>query len=323
MLLAQVDKLQCPVCHYGQLTTSTASLSNLELHSGELSCAACGQRFPIRDGIPILLKPDLAYFYNPDYSAKTEGGTEKTRELQWHDARAQDHDELIQMSQQNAYARLRWWQLFELLPFLQELRPMSVLSACCGLGFELSLLAEVCKDLACFDISAYSARAAKQRAESTLAEIRLDAFCADVENIPLKDDSFDLVVAHHSLHHLEDPRLAISELIRVARRYIALFEPSRGIGRKLVKSLKLRSAIEKDGAVIYEFSPTLFQDLGNVKVQRYEKVLVSTVRHKELPLWKWISRLGLTEPFVWLVRTLNLALGSTLGTKATILLEKI
>ena len=56
--------LACPVCK-GALTLDAATIAPAgapdagEVLSGALTCAACNQVYPIADGIPNLLPPDL------------------------------------------------------------------------------------------------------------------------------------------------------------------------------------------------------------------------------------------------------------------------
>jgi hypothetical protein len=50
--------------------------------------------------------------------------------------------------------------------------------------------------------------------------------CADAVNLPFKNDSFDLIVCHHSLEHLSNLTLAIQEIRRLlttrARLYVSV-----------------------------------------------------------------------------------------------------
>ena len=50
------DILACPVCK-GGLTLHAAELNGDEVLSGTLDCGACGESFPILDGVPNLLPP--------------------------------------------------------------------------------------------------------------------------------------------------------------------------------------------------------------------------------------------------------------------------
>jgi uncharacterized protein YbaR (Trm112 family) len=53
-----MEILACPVCK-GPLTLTIASVEDDEVMSGALHCSACAEHYPIEDGIPNLLPPEL------------------------------------------------------------------------------------------------------------------------------------------------------------------------------------------------------------------------------------------------------------------------
>lgn len=54
-----MDILACPLCK-GTLTLEvTGEAADGEVLEGTLGCAACNESYPISDGIPNLLPPDL------------------------------------------------------------------------------------------------------------------------------------------------------------------------------------------------------------------------------------------------------------------------
>ena len=53
-----VDLLACPVCK-APLTLTVTEENPDEVLAGSLHCAACDEAYPIRDGIPNLLPPEL------------------------------------------------------------------------------------------------------------------------------------------------------------------------------------------------------------------------------------------------------------------------
>ena len=53
-----MEILACPLCK-GELTLTIDEEKDNEVISGALLCAACNERYPIEDGIPNLLPPDL------------------------------------------------------------------------------------------------------------------------------------------------------------------------------------------------------------------------------------------------------------------------
>ena len=53
-----MEILVCPVCK-GVLTLTVAEEEEGEILEGTLHCAACDETYPISEGIPNLLPPDL------------------------------------------------------------------------------------------------------------------------------------------------------------------------------------------------------------------------------------------------------------------------
>jgi uncharacterized protein YbaR (Trm112 family) len=53
-----MDILACPVCK-GTLTLTIVLVEADEVITGSLHCAACNEDYPIDDGIPNLLPPDM------------------------------------------------------------------------------------------------------------------------------------------------------------------------------------------------------------------------------------------------------------------------
>ncbi|MCH8850873.1 MAG: methytransferase partner Trm112 [Chloroflexi bacterium] len=53
-----MDILACPMCK-SELELTTDEVEGEEVIRGSLFCAKCNERYPIEDGIPNLLPPDL------------------------------------------------------------------------------------------------------------------------------------------------------------------------------------------------------------------------------------------------------------------------
>jgi uncharacterized protein YbaR (Trm112 family) len=53
-----LDILACPVCK-GDLQLTVKEEDEKEIISGDLFCAKCNEHYPIEDGIPNLLPPEL------------------------------------------------------------------------------------------------------------------------------------------------------------------------------------------------------------------------------------------------------------------------
>ncbi len=54
-----------------------------------------------------------------------------------------------------------------------------------------------------------------------------DVSQADGRHIPFADGSFDLVIAHHVLHHIADQTCALAEMVRVTSRYVVIADLNR------------------------------------------------------------------------------------------------
>jgi SAM-dependent methyltransferase len=47
-----------------------------------------------------------------------------------------------------------------------------------------------------------------------------------VYHLPYPDNTFDLVIGSNLLHHLDDPELAVKEMVRVSKNYVVVSEPN-------------------------------------------------------------------------------------------------
>lgn len=65
-----MDILACPICK-GALTLTATREDGGEVLDGTLSCATCAEEYPIVDGIPNLLPPDLRRAMDATPSAPT------------------------------------------------------------------------------------------------------------------------------------------------------------------------------------------------------------------------------------------------------------
>jgi len=53
-----MDILACPLCK-GDLVLEVFEEDEREIITGKLTCPACNETYPIEDGIPNMLPPDL------------------------------------------------------------------------------------------------------------------------------------------------------------------------------------------------------------------------------------------------------------------------
>ncbi|MBA2248112.1 MAG: class I SAM-dependent methyltransferase [Chloroflexia bacterium] len=104
---------------------------------------------------------------------------------------------------------------------VEELRPDTLLDAGCGEGFVTDIFLKAMPETSItgFDVLPDSVRLAQLR------NPRASISVGDIYAIDHPDASFDVVYSFEVLEHLEDPRRALRELARVAKRAVVVSVP--------------------------------------------------------------------------------------------------
>ena len=100
--------------------------------------------------------------------------------------------------------------------FFGDLAGKRILEIGCGLGRSTTMLARCQAEVYAFDLSIMSVRATRKRAEYNQVSERTRLFVAAGENIPLKNDSFDIIFGKGVLHHI-DAALGAPEIYRLLK----------------------------------------------------------------------------------------------------------
>ncbi len=92
----------------------------------------------------------------------------------------------------------------------------------CGVGMYLRRLAEDARQAVGLDIELERTQEARQLGSQVL--------CGEGETLPFPCNSFDLILSHEVLEHVEDDREAVKEIVRTLRPggRLVLFVPNRG-----------------------------------------------------------------------------------------------
>jgi len=109
-----------------------------------------------------------------------------------------------------------------LVSLAKSVRPVTVLDAGCGEGFSLVNLrrSKIGKVYEGVDYSHDAIRLGKKLYP------KLNIKLANIYDLPYKNSAFDLVICTEVLEHLEKPHKALSEIKRVAKKYIILSVPN-------------------------------------------------------------------------------------------------
>jgi len=242
--------LVCPVCR-----------GELRWAEDAATCTACGSRYSVDDGIPVLLPP-----------SETDA---------WKEQQASffDHaDDAYEISRPHGTGNLYTWLLGEKfrrsLSGLEATSPGTlVLTVCGGSGMDAEYLARAGFRVIASDISLEAARRTRERAERYVLPIA--PVVADVEALPFRDGSIDLVYVHDGLHHLEAPLRGLREMLRTARSAVSVNEPARAQATLLATHVGLAEHYENAGNFIARIDPAeiepVVQEAGFeiVKSERY------------------------------------------------------
>lgn len=139
-------------------------------------------------------------------------------------------------------------------PIRPHLVGASALAVCGGSGMDAEFLARAGAGVTTSDLSMGAATRAKARSDRY--GLGIQSVVADVEHLPYADQSVDLVAVHDGLHHLDDPYAGLSEMARVARRWVVVTEPARASVTRLAIRLGLALETEEAGNRVARMEPS-------------------------------------------------------------------
>lgn len=121
--------------------------------------------------------------------------------------------------QAESYARLAASlssESLDLQALLQPDRDDLALEVCCGPGALALRLAPAVRHVSGMDITPAMLEQAKRR-QASRGISNVDWTIGDIHDIPFEDAHFSIVMCSSAFHHLEQPRHAFSEMLRVCR----------------------------------------------------------------------------------------------------------
>jgi SAM-dependent methyltransferase len=146
---------------------------------------------------------------------------------------------------------------------------------------------------------------------------------ADVEHLPFRDQSIDLVYVHDGLHHLAEPEVGLVEMARVAARWISITEPARATITRLAVRWGMALAREESGNLVARLDPTDVRarlTSAGFSVSRSQRYAMF-YRHHPGRLFALFSRPRLLAASVRAWRAANMVFGRV-GNKLAIVAER-
>jgi SAM-dependent methyltransferase len=316
--------LRCSTCKRGKLNPTVADTSVID--HGFLHCDLCRATFPVEDGIPTFLsKSVLRNSSDPSFRQLDDDAQQKVSQREFHDlayVRLAGNYKRSTYADRGLFAFLLYYQLREVQTLLASRRYAIIANICCGEGFEIEYLSLLGKYIIAADISLTSVRRAVARGQRL--GVAVDGICCDAESLPFGDNTCDLVIAHHSLHHLPNPVRGLEEMVRVSNSTIAFFEPARGLMRYLVRVLGIKPSVEESGNKVYEFSfreVRRFCEYHGARLRYLRKSLI-TGPTIEPSSFVRLDKIGLTPTLCSGISIANFFLGRLVGTKCSVVIDK-
>jgi glycosyltransferase involved in cell wall biosynthesis/uncharacterized protein YbaR (Trm112 family)/SAM-dependent methyltransferase len=249
------DLLVCPCCR-GRLNWSP----------DEAVCAECARRYPVVDAVPVLLADqaaaehdeldhlhgahhahDVAHIEGRDASHHDEAHDHKGQQAAYF-----DRGEAAEFETSRPHGTPAWHRFLLSEKFRRSVEGLgggalegaTALTVCGGSGMDAEFLARAGARVIASDLSLGAARRARERAARY--GVAIMPIVADVEQLPFRDRSVDLVYVHDGLHHLERPSVGLEEMARVARQAVSVTEPARAVATQL--AVRLGWALEREEA---------------------------------------------------------------------------
>ena len=242
---ASGSAFRCPSC--GNVLAPSAPDTTL-------NCETCGWTGSVQGGIPILLpEPALADHDELDHH-------HPRRHMA---AQASHFDRLanegFEIDRPHGTPRLYRFLVAEKFrravgPIRPHLVGASALSVCGGSGMDAEFLERAGATVITSDLSLGAATRGKARSERY--HLGMQSVVADVEHLPFADQSVDLVAVHDGLHHLDDPYAGLSEMARVARRWVVVTEPARATITRLAIRFGVALETEEAGNRVARLDPS-------------------------------------------------------------------
>jgi carbamoyltransferase len=188
------DLLASPCCEAGLLRSN-----------GGLTCADCGQRFPVEDGIPRLYWPHDGSEAEADVTGAVKAFYEENPFPNY-----QDHESLRSLIEKSRRSGYGHW-LDRAIPFNS-----TALEVGCGTGQLSNFLGIGCRRVVGTDLCLNSLRLGEEfRREHDLARVAFAQM--NLFRPAFRDASFDVLLCNGVLHHTSDPRGGFEGLLRLVK----------------------------------------------------------------------------------------------------------
>lgn len=169
----------------------------------------------------------------------------RLKEFYEEEARRLAHQELMYLKGDKYQL---WWhrkRFYSVASFLSEIfeknRITTFADIGCAEGLYVKYMASIHNEVFC--IGADLARTYVEKAKRDSKKINSDYIVCDIANLPLKDNSIDVVLCSEVLEHVYDYHKSLAELGRVGKEYLLISFPGHSYIYKIISKLKFLKRI--------------------------------------------------------------------------------
>jgi len=310
--------LACPDCH-----------GDLDLDTTSWNCRRCGRMGLIVDNIPIFVAVELSDHDELDHDSAPHqppsNGSDghKAEQASFFDRPALAEFEIERPGGSPSFYRFLMTEKFSRATrsLGEHLEGWTALAVCGGSGMDAEFLRQAGASVISSDISLGAARRTLERARRH--GLAISSIVADVERLPFRDHSVDLVYVHDGLHHLVDPSVGLIEMARVASQAVSITEPARAAMTNVAVRLGIALAREESGNAVARLDPASVRQhlrsagFATIQAERYAMFY----RHHPGRVFDLLSRGWLLTPATIAWRVANAVIGPV-GNKVSIVAER-
>jgi 2-polyprenyl-3-methyl-5-hydroxy-6-metoxy-1,4-benzoquinol methylase len=194
-----------------------------------------------------------------------------------------------------------WWhrkRFRYIISFLSEIfrrnEVKTFLDAGCAEGYYVKVVAETQRKTFCVGVDI--SRAYVEKAKRSHDYVNVDYVVCDVENLPFKAKSVDVVLCSEVLEHVLDYQHTILELLRVSKINFVVSFPGHTYIYKIARRVKpFKSLSEKLAADVGHISGVRVADLQKIVKGRCRSFRIEIAGALPLPLVKMIPSIRLVD----------------------------
>ena len=110
-------------------------------------------------------------------------------------------------------------------------------------------------------------------------EINKNLFRADVRNLKFENQSFEYVITNATLHHVDQPHKAITEMYRVAKKGVLIIESNDSLTMQIACKLKFAEEFEVSSIDLKNNSGGLLDTgIPNYVYRWNEREIIKTIK---------------------------------------------